>query len=523
MRSRYKAVFFISLVFLILSACTSVQGGEATAQASVATSAAVQLATLVQKTLAARPTHTPIPPTATLTPTVLASDTPTVTPEANPTAQRPHYTLDIDFSYDSHYGSVNEQIVYTNTSKDPLSELCLMVEMMSYQGVFSLKGITWQDGQAVDSVTWNNVQARFPLRQPLQPGESIQLNLSYEFQLPSQSSLNSDRPLPIAYTARQSNLVDWFPFIPPYRSGEGWVAHPPSYYGEHLVYDLANFDVSLHFTDARKDLIVAASAAAQTDGDLLRYHLEGARTFALSIGSEYQTASMRSGNVEVTSYFFPMTESAGQAALKTSVEALELYQQLFGPYPHDTLAVVEADFLDGMEYDGLYFSSKAFYNQYNGKSEDFLVAIAAHETSHQWWFATIGNDQATEPWLDEALATYMEKLYYEHYAPDAVQWWWDFRVDYYHPTGWVDNSVYGPEGAAQTYQQYRNAVYLNGAHFLEDLRQAIGDDAFFAFLKDYATQYAGKIARTQDFFDVLRQHTQADLAPLMTKYFQTQH
>jgi aminopeptidase N len=62
-------------------------------------------------------------------------------------------------------------------------------------------------------------------------------------------------------------------------------------------------------------------------------------------------------------------------------------------------------------------------------------------------------------------------------------------------------------------------VYLNGAVFLGELRSLVGDDIFFAFLKDYAERYAGKIATRGDFFGVLAQHTDVDLAPLLAKYF----
>jgi aminopeptidase N len=48
----------------------------------------------------------------------------------------------------------------------------------------------------------------------------------------------------------------------------------------------------------------------------------------------------------------------------------------------------------------------------------------------------------------------------------------------------------------------------------------MGDEAFFAFLKDYYTQYEGKRVTGADFFRVLREHTSADISDLMTKYFQ---
>ncbi|RPJ52229.1 MAG: M1 family peptidase [Chloroflexi bacterium] len=523
----FRSFPIFAILFLLLSACAPIQAPPQANPADGATATAISmLATMVARTLAATSTPTAPPPTPTLTPAPTVTPAPSTVPGSPDAAVRrslPHYKIDVEFSYAERYGKVTEEITYTNRAGDALNDLRLMVELFAYKDLFSFTGLWWNDGQKIENAAWENIEVRIPLRQPLLPGQTIGLKMTYEFRLPAQSSLNSERPLPIGYTSRQVNLVDWYPFIPPYRNGTGWLSHPPSYYGEHLVYDMSDFEVNLRLVDQRGDLVVAASAPAQNDGDWLRYSLENARSFALSVGHEYMSETAQVGAVTITRYYFILNAKAGKRALQTTAEALKLYQELFGPYPHSTLAVVEADFFDGMEYDGLYFSSRAFYNLHNGQPGDFLVAIAAHETAHQWWYALIGNDQANEPWLDEALCTYMERLYFERYYPEALDWWWTYRVNYYHPAGWVDTSVYIPKSASQTYQDYRNAVYLNGARFFEDLRKAMGDAAFFAFLKNYATQYAGQVALSSDFFALLRQHTQADLTPLLKQYFYHQY
>ncbi len=519
MRFRLFAVLF--LVLILVSACASPSPVSQTVAVQTAGEVAVKAAVA---TVVARTREASRPPAATPTPTDLPTKTPA--PSAVPglpdnalLRSRPHYKIDVEFNYAERNGKVSEEITYTNRSGDALTELRLMVELFAYHDLFSFTGLWWQDGQKIEDAAWENIQVRIPLLKPLLPGQSTGLKMTYEFRLPSQSSLDPERPLPIGYTSRQANLVDWYPFIPPYRNGTGWLAHPPSYYGEHLVYDMADFEVNLRLTDQRKDLVVAASAPPQKDGDWLRYRINDLRSFAFSIGPEYITETAKVGNVAITSYYFILNTQAGKRALQTAVEALKLYQELFGPYPHSTLSVVEADFFDGMEYDGLFFVSRAFYNQSTGQPGEYLVAIAAHETAHQWWFALVGNDQANEPWLDEALCTYAERLNYERYYPAALDWWWYYRINYYRPQGWVDTSVYNPQGTLQTYQDYRNAVYLNGAHFFEDLRKAIGDEAFFAFLKDYAAKYAGQVALSSDFFALLAQHTSVDIRPVLKKYF----
>jgi aminopeptidase N len=168
-----------------------------------------------------------------------------------------------------------------------------------------------------------------------------------------------------------------------------------------------------------------------------------------------------------------------------------------------------------MEFDGLILLSRGFYMFYNGTPETNLTIITPHEISHQWFFSLVGNNQALEPWLDESLATYSEVLFYEHYYPELVPWWWENRVDGHQPSGFINNTIYLDQG----YEAYRDSVYLNGAHFTQDLRETIGDEVFFTFLKAYVQQNRYEIATGEDFWRILQEHTDADLLPLIEEYF----
>jgi hypothetical protein len=462
--------------------------------------------------------QTPLP--ATQVPTSEPTAAPTVEPTltAVPPAPMTKYHLEIQFDYATRRASVEQTVAYANNSAAALDEIALKIEPVNFAGVFELKSFTWQDGSSVQAAEWEGAVLRFPLPAPLQPGEVISFALAYQLYLPRMVENENLRPPIFGYTDRQVNLVDWYPFVPPYTDA-GWMIHARGNYGEHLTYDIADYEVNLLLQNAPASLQIAASSAPEVDGDWLRYRLPTARNFVLSLSPDYQVQQGTAGNVTVYSYAFPVHGTANTAVLQTTINALNLYQELFGPYPHHTMSAVEADFLDGMEYDGLYYLSRGFYNLYAGEPADYLVAIAAHETAHQWWYALIGNNQASEPWLDEALCTYMEHIYYERYAPEALDWWWAYRVNYYEPRGQIDVSIYDKHGQFQSYRDYRDAVYLNGAVFLHELRGTMGDDAFFAFLKDYAQRHAGGIATRQSFFAVLREHTSQDLSPLISKYF----
>jgi hypothetical protein len=426
------------------------------------------------------------------------------------------YNLTATLDYAQHHLTVEEEITYTNRSGEPIHDLLLIVEPSRYPGVFHLKDLTWGDGNPVLDYSREIGQLQIPLIEPLKPREIIELSLEYELFLPSPDPSFYGRPVPFGYSTRQTNLVDWYPFIPPYVPVQGWLAHNAGPFGEHLVYEMADFTVDIHLSDSTSNLIIAASAAAEIDGNWHHYDFKEARNFVWSVSDQYILSTTSVDSVSILSYYFPVNTEAGEAVLQTTAESLGLYNELFGSYPRQVLTVVEADFLDGMEYDGLYFLSKGFYNLYSGGPADYLTAIAAHETAHQWWYSSIGNDQALEPWLDEALCTYSERIYYENIHPQGLDWWWTYRINYYEPTGWVDGSIYNPEG----YRAYRDAIYLNGALFLEELRGLVGEETFFDFIFAYAQEFARQIVTADDFFALLERYSQADITPLLDKYFQ---
>ena len=487
-------------------------------------------------------TATPPPPTTEVPPTdpalPTAAQTPTPPATVTPDLEHPQYLLDLQLNYSARVATVNETITYPNWTGETLTNLVLAVEPNLWSGGFSLKSIAIDD-QPVTNYTLENMSQRLevPLPQPVAPSQTVIITITYGLVLPQmQAYLNASndvRPQIYGYSDKQVNFVDWYPFVVPYVPGPGWLLHNPWFYGEHLVYDMADFDVTVTFTDGAHPLVAASGVEvdAPTAGPIeaipltptatpsgvssRRFVLESGRTFALSMSDFFKVATKTVGDVTVFAYYFGIYNASGEALLQTTLEAMQTFSERFGPYRHKTLTAVQGDFNDGMEFSGLYFISRDYFNLYDGTPKNYLVTIAAHETAHQWWFDAVGNDQALEPWLDEALATYSERIYYEEVYPDFVDWWWGYRYFEFLKAGAVDTSIYDGEGQ----RPYWDKVYLTGARFLEDLRQRVGDEIFFAFLSDYYTQYTGKRATGADFFRVFHEHSAADLTDLFTKYF----
>jgi hypothetical protein len=435
------------------------------------------------------------------------SSTPTPTPE--PLSS---YTLSAVLDYDTHIVQVDEQIAYINTSGSELSEILLLIEPNSFPGGFTLNNLSWENGSEISNFTLNGRELIIPLPDNLLPEAAVGIDLSFQLNLPNLNTL-------YGYTERQTNLVDWYPYVPPYIPGEGWLVRDDAFLGEHLAYDLSEFVVEIQlvnaFSAAGRELVLAASSAPKIDGDIYHYHHSPARNFALTVSDLYQVLETQVGDVQVKSYSFPFHTQADRPALEETAKSLAVFEDLFGPYPHQSLSVVEADFLDGMEFDGLVFLSHAFYDYYSGDQRSNLTIIAAHEVAHQWFYGLVGNDQALEPWLDEALSTFSELYFYEKAYPELVDWWWENRIFFHDPQGWVDSTIYEVEG----YYPYRYAVYLRGAMFLGELRNLMGDEAFLAFLRDYLEIYRARQVSGDDFFDLLSTHTSEDLSGLIANYF----
>ena len=446
-------------------------------------------------------TFTPVPPTNTALP---AATVPSVTPALS--SSRTLYTFYLSLNYAARAAAVNETIRYINNTGQSLSSVVMAVEPNLWTNCFSMNVLN-QDGTAVTNYTLNGQRLTIYPAQPIQPGSITTFSLGFSLNLPSKSSSDT-----FGYLSYQMNLTDWYPFIVPYSGG--WVLHDRWAFGEHLVYDAADYDVNIKVNDP--NVMIAASAPVDSNGDSMHYHLEAARTFVLSASDQFKVDQSAVGSIKIFSYYFSGDENASKAVVWMATQSLALYQAKFAPYPHQSLSVVETDLPDGQEYDGLVFLGNDFYSGYNGTAKSDLYTIGTHEIAHQWWFGLVGSDQALEPWLDEAMSVYSERIFYEFNYPNFGDWWWNFRVNYFGPSGYVDSSIY----SFGTFRSYVNAVYLNGANFIDDLRSRIGDDAFYAFLRDYASQFSQGHATVSGFFAVLREHTNKDLSDILQQYFQ---
>ena len=111
--------------------------------------------------------------------------------------------------------------------------------------------------------------------------------------------------------------------------------------------------------------------------------------------------------------------------------------------------------------------------------------LVSHEMAHQWFYGVVGNDQATDPFADEALAEFMARTIT------------GFRTSKCTETN-LDGSVYDYNSTC-----YYEVIYIQGADYLADYRARVGDNAFWTGLRDYYEKYKFGLGGTLELLDTL--------------------
>jgi transcriptional regulator with XRE-family HTH domain len=455
---------------------------------------------------------------------VASRQTPAVPPTPTPTATQvatvstiPKYVLEVSLDYEGHTLDASERLDFVNLTGDTLNELALNVFPNHAEDIFLLKSVTTEPPSADEEpleldYALSGTSLRVVLPSPLEPGDEFTLLLEFSLDLPRMNPYLEWSNGSLGYSDRAVAVGNWYPVLVPYKEGQGWNAYAYHLVGDPYVTEVADYEVEIV---APSQVIVAGTGEEQQFGNRWRYTASQARSFAFAASDQYTVLTQQAGHVTVSSYFFPVHERSGSDSLAVSAEAILAFEDLFGAYPRSSYRIAEVDFAGSLEFSGLTFMGDDWYADYEGGYRSRTVSLLAHEVAHQWWYGVVGNDQVREPWLDEALANYSSLLYYERMHPELVEWWWDVEVESYRPSGQIDRPIY----AFMDGRTYLNAVYRRGALFVRDVRERMGDEEFFAFLRDYYESQAQELSTAEDFFAILNRHTAVDISSLLEEYF----
>ncbi|MCK6578603.1 MAG: M1 family metallopeptidase [Anaerolineae bacterium] len=479
---------------------------------------------LAQASLAAAPTRGfQAAPSRIPEPTPTLADADCIPGGEAPTAA---HVIEAEVNYARRTVDVQHVIRMVNRTSDAFEQILLNIEPNRLPAAFTL--VAASANQPLEMVEVIGRRMTLNLVEPLLPGCDIEIALSYSLTLPQISSGISGLIGYFGYSNRQLNLGHWLATPAVYRDG-GWVTHDVTVIGEQLVSDIADWDVTLTVSDPPDNLVMAGpGTVTQEEDGRWRVLLEASRDFVVSFSPFFRrTATFTEQGVEVEIFTFDnavVNTPAGpvdgaQQALEAAIQSLTMYADLYGEMSRNRFVIVQGDFPDGMEFTQMVFVSDQWFRTNPGTAESYLTIITVHEAAHQWWYARVGNDQALTPWLDEALATYSEYVFYEEFHPDLKEWWWNYRVASFVPPSYIGKRVDSTVYEFATVREYINAVYLRGALMLHECREALGTDAFFDWLRRYSEVGANRIVDADQFWMLLTDEQMELIRPIRQAFF----
>jgi hypothetical protein len=408
------------------------------------------------------------------------------------------YSLTVTLPSDLSQVDGAARVRYTNREDVALNEVYFHLYPNLWNGGMTVSEVRVA-GEPIDPVLESGDDLlRVPLRQPLPPGQSVDIAL--DFRVPTPMNTDVGNYGDFAYVDDVLAMAHFYPTVVVY-DDKGWRLETPAPQGDVIFHDASLYDVSL---TAPADLTVAATGSTlertlNADGTAT-WRLAGGpmRDFNIAASKRYRSASRKVGDVTVTSYFLPEQAAGGQQALDWAAQSLGVYEAAFGPYPYTELDVVQtATTAGGIEYPGLVVIAGRLYDD-PGRAQ-FFEGATVHEVAHQWWYNVVGNDQVNDPWLDEALTQYSTYFYYDQaYGKPGVEGAVGSWRSRWERVGEAEMPI-GLPVAAYSDGEYSAIVYGRGPLFLIALRDRIGADRMAELLRRYYAEYAWKIATPDDF------------------------
>ncbi|MEM7533480.1 MAG: M1 family metallopeptidase [Chloroflexota bacterium] len=426
----------------------------------------------------------------------------------------PVYSMDVTLDQSGEVLTGTAQIEITNTSNDSWSDLVFRFYPMlnHYGGRMTLQNVSLEQDPTNFVYDAGNTAVRVDLFESLLPDERITVEMGWRIQIPTWP--DSDQTYALFGRSQQMiSLPLFYPSLAVYQPGpisgtgswwlEQGIARGDSAFNVTSLFAVTTTIPADHLPVASGTLITSTLVS---DDYARHVWVTGpSREFMLHTSPQFSSAHSEAQGTRVTSYWLPGDEGAGRAALNHAIAALRIYTELYGPYPYRDMRVAPAPLtFRGMEYPQVNLLGSQVYNRYRQDME----TLVAHEVAHQWWYQLVHNDPVNQPWLDEALAEYSVKLYYEALrgqanANNLRSRRWQTPVDaLIHRE--EDTMIDQPVKEFQSSRQYETVIYAKGALFYEEIYQLLGRRQFARFMQRYLEDHRYSIITSNEWAEYIR-------------------
>ena len=241
--------------------------------------------------------------------------------------------------------------------------------------------------------------------------------------------------------------------------------------------DKALYDFSLSVPEPWMGIANGDLVSTEEQGGLTitRWHLaEPAASYltTLAFGDYEQTELTGPGDIPIRIF----TPSASPGALEgpsTAPKAMEWLEQYLGPYPFDTFGIVVVDSASGMETQTMVTLGNTAYT--------LSPEVVVHELAHQWYGDVVTPDDWRDLWMNEGMAMYLQGMWQAEQADISV----DEQMDEWAEFEDIERELAGPPGDYDLDKWGSGNVYYSGALLWHELRQLVGDEAFFEAVRGW--------------------------------------
>jgi aminopeptidase N len=227
----------------------------------------------------------------------------------------------------------------------------------------------------------------------------------------------------------------------------------------------------------------------------------GATEFAVADAGSF-------GGVPLSYWLYADDLDNGRRDYGRALAVADYFTKLIGPYPYEKLALVESS----TQFGGMENSSSIFFDEkaYDGSGK--LEGTVAHEIAHQWFGDSVTESDWHHLWLSEGFATYFGALFFEHADGPARfrEIMLASRERYMKDADAVSRPIHDPS-VTDLFKLLNRNNYEKGAWVLHMLRHVMGDEKFFAGVREYYQTYRDRNASTEDFRRVMEKHAGGDL------------
>ena len=447
-----------------------------------------------------------------------------------------HYKIEVDFNPTNKSYSANQKVIYVNNTKDELKEVYFHLYPNAYKSaetapilfdsttiskeeyipgymkieevLINKKKVDFQIGGVGDTIL------KLKLQTPLKPNERREIDFKYNVKLP----INVDR---FGFGGNVFNFGNWYPVACVYDKS-GWNLDPYYSIGDPFYSNISNFDVTIKTPE---DIIVASSGnivSEKTKGKKKIYTIEGRliRDFAWVASADFLIKEVKAEDTMIKIYALEKNPEMMDFASRVGRDSIEIFNRIFGKYPYGQYSVVMTEFPTGMEYPGIVFINKDYFNSY---SKDPLEKVIVHETAHQWWYGVVGNDQIDEAWLDESLASYSEVIYLmdkygEGEGENYYKYAYEMSYEYGKDILIGDKIINKPLNQFRGWDDYGLLVYVKGAMFLNEIKEDFGIEVLYDILNKYYNTYKFYNSTTEDFIKICEEVTNTSFKGKVDKW-----